>query len=136
MALILPADSRRTGAAVNRALWVTQLLLAAAFASTGTAKLVRSKEQIAEVMGWVEDYQQRSIRAIGALEVLGAVGLVLPAATGVAEVLTPMAAVGLALLMVGAAVTHLRRGEPRYVVLNALLFAGAVFVAWGRISGG
>jgi hypothetical protein len=70
------------------------------------------------------------VKAIGALEVLAAIGLVLPAVTGVAPVLVPLA--GLGLLMIGARVVHVRRGEASFIVVNAALLAAAVFVTWGR----
>ena len=82
-------------------------------------------------MAWVEGYSQRQIRLIGALEVLGAIGLVLPAFTGILPWLTPLAAIGLALLMVGAAVIHIRRGEYPNVIANVVLFALTVFAAYG-----
>jgi hypothetical protein len=69
---------------------------------------------------------------IGALEVLGAVGLILPAVLDIAPVLVPLAAVGLALIMVGAAVTRLRRHETKLLVADLVHLALAVFVAWGR----
>jgi hypothetical protein len=74
------------------------------------------------------------VRTIGALEVLAGVGLLLPAVTGVATVLVPLAAVGLALLMVGAAATHRRRGELPMIGINAVLLLLAVVVAWARFG--
>lgn len=59
-------------------------------------------------------------------------GLILPAATGSLPWLTPLAAVGLALTMVGAAIAHLRRGEYSHIIVNVVLFGLAVFVAYGR----
>ncbi|GAB4574322.1 MAG: DoxX family protein [Anaerolineae bacterium] len=114
------------------ALWIAQILLAVMFMMVGAMKLMRTKEQMASVMGWVEDFSQGQIRGIGMLEILGALGAVLPALTGILPVLTPLAAVGLALVMVGAALTHLRRKEYGMIAMNAMLFALAVFVAYGR----
>jgi hypothetical protein len=68
------------------------------------------------------------------VELLAAIGLVLPAATGILPWLTPLAAAGLALVMLLAAITHLRRKEPRAVVVNAVLFALSAFVAWQRFG--
>jgi hypothetical protein len=85
-------------------------------------------------MGWVEDFSDTGVRTIGALEVLAGVGLLLPAVTGVATVLVPLAAVGLALLMVGAAATHRRRGELPMIGINAVLLLLAVVVAWARFG--
>ena len=74
------------------------------------------------------------MKAIGALELLAAIGLVLPAVTGIAPVLVPLAGVGLGLLMIGAAVVHVRRGEVSFIAVNAALLAAAAFVAWGRFG--
>jgi VIT1/CCC1 family predicted Fe2+/Mn2+ transporter len=62
------------------------------------------------------------------------VGLILPATLDIAPELVPIAAVGLILPMVGAIITHLRRREPKVVVLNLVLLALATFVAWGRFG--
>ncbi len=97
---------------MNIVLWVVAGLLAVAFAGAGSMKLAKSKQQLHESgMAWTEDFSQTQIRAIGAVEVLGALGLILPAALGIAPILTPLAAAGLFLTMAGAVVVHLRRNE-------------------------
>ena len=83
-------------------------------------------------MGFVVDFKGSQVRLIGALELLGALGLILPGLLGIAPALTPLAAVGLALIQVGAALTHIRRGEYPMIVINLALFAMAIFVAYGR----
>jgi uncharacterized protein YjeT (DUF2065 family) len=83
-------------------------------------------------MAWVEDFSQRTVRIIGALEVLGAIGIVLPALSGIVPSLTPLAAAGLVLTMIGAALTHLRRTEYGYIAVNAVVLIVAAFVAYGR----
>ena len=120
---------------MNIALWIAAALLALAFLATGLLKITQSKEKLAAVgMGWTESFSPAAIKAIGVAEVLGAIGLILPAALDIAPWLVPVAAVGLALVMVGAATTHLRRKETQMVVLNVVLFALALFVAWGRFG--
>ena len=120
---------------MNLVLWIAAALLALAFLATGLLKIVRSKEQLAAAgMGWTESFSPAVIKAIGVAEVLGAIGLILPAVLDVATFLVPVAAVGLALVMVGAATTHLRRKETPMVVLNVVLLALALFVAWGRFG--
>jgi uncharacterized membrane protein YphA (DoxX/SURF4 family) len=114
------------------ALWVAQVLLAVAFLGAGATKLSQPKEKLAKNMAWVEDFSQGTVRLIGALEVLGAIGLVLPALTGILPWLTPLAALGLVLLMIGAALTHLRRTEYGNIAMNAVLLVLAAFVAVGR----
>lgn len=119
---------------MNIALWVVAGLLALVFLGAGGAKLAQPKEKLAANpnMAWTEDFSPGAIKAIGALEVLGALGLVLPQATGIAPVLTPLAAVGLFLTMAGAVVTHVRRRENQAVVPGVVLGLLALFVAVGR----
>ncbi len=119
---------------MNIFLWIVAGLLALGFLGAGAMKLSQPREKLAASMGWVEDFSPPMVKAIGALEVLGALGLILPAATGIAPILTPLAAVGLALVMVGAIVTHLRRKEYPVIGVNAVLLILAVVVAWGRFG--
>ncbi len=85
-------------------------------------------------MDWVEDFSDGQVKGIGALELLGALGLVLPWALGIAKVLTPIAALGLAAVMGGAVVTHLRRKEQSAAVAPAVLCVLAVVVAVLRFT--
>ena len=117
---------------MNTAIWIVQILLALAFGVTGLTKLTQPKEKLTANMKWVEDFSPNTIKAIGAVEVLGALGLVLPALTGILPWLTPLAGVGLVLDMLGAAYTHLRRGESPMIIANFILLALAAFVAYGR----
>ena len=119
---------------MNATIWVLQVLLALLFLAAGVTKVSQPRQRLATNMGWVEDFSDPAVRAIGALEVLGAVGLLLPALTGVATVLVPIAATGMALLMVGAAATHRRRGELPMIGMNAVLLVLAVVVAWARFG--
>ena len=113
------------------ALWVIQVLLALTFSNAASRKLVRQKGKPSKSMAWREDFSRRTVRLVGVLELLGAVGLVLPALTGVLPWLTPLAA-GLALTMIGAALVHLGRGEYETVPVIAVLMVLALFVAYGR----
>ncbi len=120
---------------MNIALWIAQGILAAVFLMAGGMKLMKSKEELAGQMGWVEHFSERAIKGIGVVEILGAIGLILPGITGVAPVLVPLAAVGLGLAQLGAASLHMRRGgEGQMIVMNAMFIALAVFVAWGRFG--
>ena len=116
------------------ALWIVAIVLALAFAAAGTVKLTQPKEKLKQQMSWVEDVSPNTIRLIGATEVLGALGLILPAVTGIATVLVPLAAAGLAVVMVLATVVHLRRGERKVLPVNILLLLLATFVAVGRFA--
>ncbi len=119
---------------MNTALWIAQGILAAAFLAAGMVKLTRPREKLAETQGWVEDFSGGNVKAIGAVEVLGALGLILPGVTGIAPILVPLAAAGLALEQIGAAVVHARRGESRNIFANVALAAIGLFIAWGRFG--
>ncbi|MEQ8674527.1 MAG: DoxX family protein [Aggregatilineales bacterium] len=117
---------------MNVALWIVQVLLAIAFAAAGGMKLATPKAKVADNprMAWVNDFTQTQLRIIGGLEVAAAIGLILPAALDILVFLTPLAAVGLVLTMIGAALTHIRRKEP--IIPNVVLGGLALFVAVGR----
>jgi len=120
---------------MNLALWIIAIVLAVAFAGSGLMKQFVPKDKLVTAgQGWAQDFSPTSIRLIGLAEILGAIGLVLPAAVHIAPILVPLAAVGLALVMVGAAVVHARRNEPMNIAVNVVLIALAVFVAWGRFG--
>jgi hypothetical protein len=120
---------------VNIVLWIIAGVLSAAFLAAGLVKLSRPKEKLAASgMVWTEQFSPGGIKMIGALEILAAIGLILPAALGIAPVFVPLAATGLVLLMVGAAITHARRREPSMIVVNLVLLALAAVVAWGRFG--
>ena len=117
---------------MNIALWVIQILLALAFAMAGFIKTTQPIEKLSARMGWVKDTPPRIVRLIGVLEILAAIGLILPAVTGIWPWLTPLAATGLVLTMVGAMITHGRRGEFSGLGVNIVLLALAAFVLIGR----
>jgi uncharacterized membrane protein YphA (DoxX/SURF4 family) len=119
---------------MNVALWIVQIVLAMMMLMAGAMKVMKSKDELHEQMGWVEDFSENTLKAIGGLEVLGAIGLILPAVTGIAPVLVPLAAVGLGITMIGATVVHVRRSEMPNVAITVMLLAMAVFVAWGRFG--
>jgi hypothetical protein len=119
---------------MNVGLWIVAGLLAVAFLASGAMKVIQPKEKLPAGWGWVEDFSAGSIKAIGTVEILAAVGLVLPAALDIAPVLVPLAAVGLVLLMVGGFIVHVRRREAEGTVVTLVLLALAVFVAWGRFG--
>jgi uncharacterized membrane protein YphA (DoxX/SURF4 family) len=120
---------------MNVFLWIVQAVLAAAFAMSGLAKVALPRARLAGMYPWVPDFTMATVRFIGVMALLGAIGLIAPAAAGIAPVLTPIAATGLAVLMVLAAATvHIPRKEPSAVVVNTVLFVLAALVAWGRFG--
>ncbi|MCC3763072.1 DoxX family protein [Glycomyces sp. TRM65418] len=119
---------------MNVFLWVLQGLLAAAFIVSGTLKATRPKEQLAPTFTWVNDFPSSVVKFIGITQVAAALGLILPALTGIAVVLTPLAAVGLAVEMVLAGIYHARKGEWSALPTNAVILILAAVVAWGRFG--
>jgi len=121
---------------MNVFLWSLAGLLAAIFLAAGGLKLSLTKSKLVASpnMGWAEDFPPTILKTIGALEVLGAVGLILPAAFEIGTVLVPIAATCLALLMVGAAATHAKRDETAGVAVNLVLLVMAIVLAWGRFG--
>ncbi|HKS47077.1 MAG TPA: DoxX family protein [Amycolatopsis sp.] len=120
---------------MNVVLWIIAGLLALAFLAAGAMKLAQPKEKLAASgMAWAGDYSSGSVKAVGAVEVLGAIGLILPAALVVAPVLTPIAALGLALVMIGAIAVHVKRKENQALAAPVVLLILAAVVAWGRFG--
>lgn len=112
------------------AYWIVAGLLALLYLYAGGIKVARSKDQLRPMMGWVDSVPLRLVRAIGVLEVLGALGLILPPLTGIAAALTLAAAAGLALIQVGGISLHLSRGEAAVIWLNIVLLALAGVAIW------
>src|SRR5437588_12147420 len=117
---------------MNITLLVVQILLALAFAMAGIMKVSQPIDRLEARMGWVKSVGPRGVRLIGSLEILGAIGLILPAVTGILPWLTPLAATGLVLTMIGAMITHGRRGEFPNMGFNLVLLLLAVFIVLGR----
>ena len=119
---------------MNVFLLIVQVVLAVVFFMAGIMKLTRPKEKLADKMPWVSDFSQGQLRLIGALEILGALGLIFLGLTGILPWLASLVAIGLALTMVGAIFTHLRRKEYGNIVLNVILMLAAVLVAFAHFS--
>jgi hypothetical protein len=124
---------------MNLALWVVAGLLAAIFLLSGAGKLFIPKEKMVGMLAaarWAEDFSPGAIKAIGAVEILAAAGLILPAALDIAPVLVPLAATGAVLLFVGAVITRIRSSQVTNatIVPDLVYLALAGFVAWGRFG--
>lgn len=113
-------------------LWLLQVLLAIAFGMAGFMKLTTPIADLAKMLPWAADVSEGMVRFIGASELAGALGLILPALTRIRPSLTPLAAGGLALIMVLAAGFHITRGETPAVGFNLALAFVAGVIAWGR----
>src|SRR5688500_3096108 len=121
---------------MNLTLWIIAGLLSLVFL-VSSAKLFVPKEKMASMGAasrWVEDFSPGALKAIGAVELLAAGGLILTAALDIAPVLVPLAATGAVLLFVGALITRLRRGEKLTIVPDFIYLSMAAFVAWGRFG--
>jgi uncharacterized membrane protein YphA (DoxX/SURF4 family) len=114
------------------ALWIAQILLAVAFLFAGFTKLVTPIDQLVQSMAWAGDIPLWLVRFAALAELAGALGLILPAVSRIQPQLTPLAGVGLALIMLFAAIFHLSRAEFGLIVPNLVLLALAAFVAYGR----
>ncbi len=120
---------------MDTAITIVQVFLAILFAGAGLGKLTQPYDKLAARMAWVNDFKPNVIRGIGGLEALAAVGIIAPLLIHAVTSLTAMAAEGLALVMAGAVVTHLRRGEYPNLVVNLVLLSLALLVAYGRLVG-
>jgi uncharacterized membrane protein YphA (DoxX/SURF4 family) len=122
---------------MNTVIWILQGIIAIMFLMAGIMKATQSKDELRIKgkgrMDWVEDLSMVNIRMIGIIEVFAAIGLILPQWTGILPWLTPLAAAGLVLIMMGAVILHLRRGDGVKSVLdNIMLLLIASFIAYGR----
>ncbi|MGW4948567.1 DoxX family protein [Actinoplanes sp. NPDC004185] len=119
---------------MNTALWIIAGLVAAGFLFAGLFKLVLPREKYVAAQPWASQAPPWAPAAIGVLEVLGAVGVILPAALDEAPILVPVAATGLAVVMTGAVLMHVRRREYPALGPSGVLLALALIVAWGRFG--
>ncbi|MFF7635035.1 DoxX family protein [Kitasatospora sp. NPDC008050] len=114
---------------MNLAYWTVAALLALFYLYGGGLKVVRSREQLRPMMAWVDSMPMPAVRAVGLLELLGAIGLLLPPLTGIAPRLALAAAVGFVVLQIGATWVHLHLGD-RKIALNLTLLLGAAVTGW------
>ncbi|MER7361703.1 DoxX family protein [Nonomuraea wenchangensis] len=114
---------------MNVAYWIVAGLLALFYLYAGGLKVVRSRERLRPMMAWVDDTPMPAVRAIGVIETLGAIGLILPPLTRIAPWLALAAAIGFVVLQIGATALHLRRGD-RQIALNLTLLLAAALTVW------
>ncbi len=122
---------------MNTALWIITAVLAVGFIAGGSALILLPRDRYRALganQHWVDDFGDGHLKTIGAIKVTGGLGLIVPAVTGVATVLSPLAACGLALFMSGAATTRFRRNEWGYMAGDVAFIAALAFVAWGRFA--
>lgn len=120
---------------MNVALWIVTGLLAVGYLAGGLAMVLMSKDRFRNLSNgqhYADDFSGGMITTIGVLKLLAVAGLLLPPLLGVAPQLVPLAALGLVLLMTGAATVRIVRHEWRHFLGDLVFFALAAFVAWGR----
>lgn len=118
---------------MNVALWILQVLVGLAFIMAGYNHGFRQEQAKKQPqMAWMNALSSGTLTFIGVAEILGGVGVILPALTNILPILTPLAAVGLTLIMILAAIFHFRRGETQAIVFNIILGVMAAFIAYGR----
>jgi uncharacterized membrane protein YphA (DoxX/SURF4 family) len=122
---------------MDTAITVIQVLLALLFAVGGLLKLTQPYAKFAKLpaQAWANDFKPEHVRLIGVLEVCAAVGIIVPLLLHSLTMVTPLATVGMALVMSGAMATHLRRAEYPNMVGNLVWLGLALFVAYGRLVG-
>jgi hypothetical protein len=119
---------------VNDLLWIVQVLLALAYLMAGVLKATQPLDMLSKRMSWVRATPAGLVRFIGVAELLGAIGIILPLATGILPWLTVAAAIGLVIVQLCAIVFHLARGEARVLPGNVVLLVLALFVVIGRVA--
>jgi hypothetical protein len=119
---------------MNIALWIVAGVFGFGYVAGGIVKLTMPYEKYAAKLGWPEDFTPGNVRFMGAVEILGGIGLVLPGLVGVAPVLVPVAASCMALYMAGAITERLRRAEYKELLGDLLFLAAMIFIAWGRFA--
>lgn len=121
---------------MNLTLWIATGLLALVALIGGSTKAFVPKEKLAAHNGgeWTRNAGVGFVKTLGVLELLAAVGLILPAVLDIAPVMVPVTALCWVLLMVGAMITHGRLGQFKLVMLNSIYLALAAFIVWGRIG--
>jgi uncharacterized membrane protein YphA (DoxX/SURF4 family) len=117
---------------MNIAVWIIQGILALMFLMAGITKSVQPKDKLVKTLPWVNGFSLQTVRFIGISELIGAIGIVVPQLTGICQILTPVAAIGLAVIMILAAAHHLPKKEYREEGFNATLLILDVIVALYR----
>jgi len=119
---------------MNTILWIIQSLAAVTFLYSGINKSIYSEQRlVAAGQTGVAGLPAGLIRFIGIIEIMGAIGLILPGLLGIFPIITAFSATGFAIIMVLAARIHYRRKEPQNVLTNVILFAMCIFIVWQRL---
>jgi uncharacterized membrane protein YphA (DoxX/SURF4 family) len=117
---------------LNITLWVAQVILAGMFLLAGLMKTMMPMDKLSAMMPWTGETSEVLVRLNGVAEFLGVIGLLLPSIVRIKPMLTPIVAIGIALVMILAMAFHLSRGEASAIGLNVFNLFLAIFIAWGR----
>ncbi len=118
---------------MNTTVWIIQGILALMFLLAGLMKSTQSKEKLSKSLPWVNDFSLQTVRFIGVSELLGAIGVIIPQLTGIFPILSPIAAIGLVVVMILAASHHIRKNEFKEIAFNAVLLILSAIVAYYRL---
>ncbi len=119
---------------MNIALWVIQGILAAMFLMAGVSKSTQPIPRLVKTVTWADRFPVSTVRFVGIVELLAAIGLILPWALNMLPVLTPLAATGIAVVMLLAIIHHVKYKETKAIGFNAVLLLLAAFVAYSRFA--
>jgi uncharacterized membrane protein YphA (DoxX/SURF4 family) len=117
---------------MNAVLWTIQGILAGIFAMAGFLKSTQSKDKLLKRLPWVNHFPLLTVRFIGISELIGAIGIIVPMVTGIMPILSPIAAIGLAAIMIMAAFYHIHKREYREVLFNVTLFIPLAVIVFYR----
>lgn len=124
--------NQKTSKPLHIALWIAQVLASVTLAWAAYMKLFQSPAGLAAMWPWAGEVSPLLVKFTGVVDLLGALGLVLPMALRIRPGLTPIAATGVVILMVVASIFHISRGESSQIGFNVVFAAVAAFIAWGR----
>ena len=120
--------------ALHIILWVAQIILGGMFIMAGTMKSTQPIVDLSKSVPWTANVPSVLVRFIGVSELLGGIGLILPSLLRIKPILTPVAAIGILLIMVFALVYHIMNGETNVIGINIAFGLVAAFIAWGRLK--
>jgi uncharacterized membrane protein len=115
-------------------LWIAQILLSLCLGWAGIVKLFQPVEQLEMMWPWTGEVSPASVKLTGIIDLLGALGLLIPSLFRFKPVLTPIAAIGVILLMIAASVFHICRGEGYQIGFNSVVAVISAFIAYGRLK--
>jgi putative oxidoreductase len=124
--------ANKSNKALNITLWIVQGLTATLMLMSAYMKIATPILELSSKWKWTGELPETVVRLLGVIDLLGGIGIILPALLRIKPSLTPLAAVGIILLMISASVFHISRGESSVIGFNIMIMLLASFVAWGR----